>query len=128
MALRVIIENGVSEEIERLTAGNQDRLFDILSDLDDLGLEPEPDRDGWRMTSVRVASLCRAGYEIRRLTLKTNLPGHRFFYHHDAEHGCVYVMVVVVRNDSTYDKPNERHIQMVKRLYNEYYRRQLWLR
>jgi hypothetical protein len=126
MPLRVIVDNDVLDEVAAIAAGNSDRYLKIISDLNDLGLEPEPDTDGWRATSARVVFLWKAGYKVRRLTLKTTLPGHRFFYLHDADHSCVFVMEVALRDDKTYDKMSEPHIQRLRRKYDDYYGRQLW--
>ena len=126
MPLRVIVDNDVENAVAAITTGNPDRYAAILSDLYDLGLEPEPDVNGWRASSTRVGFLWGAGYKVRRLTLKTTLPGHRFFYLHDPDHNCVFVMEVALRDDKTYDKMNEPHIKRLKQKYDDYYGRQLW--
>lgn len=126
MPLRVILDNDVLEQVAAVAANNPERYAGILNDLNDLELEPEPDVNGWRASSARVAFLWKAGYKVRRLTLKTTLPGHRFFYLHDPDHNCVFVMEMALRDDKTYDKMNEPHIKRLKQKYDDYYRGQLW--
>ena len=119
MPLRVSVDNDVLDELADIAAVGSRRYLDIINDLNDLGLEPEPGADGWRATSARVNFLWKAGYKVRRLTLKTTLPGHRFFYLHDPDHAAL-------RDDKTYDKMEEPHIQRLRRKYDDYYGRQLW--
>lgn len=128
MPLKVKVDLDVQKHIEKVTGGDAVRKAAILADLLDLRVEPEPSRDGWRVTSTPVQFLCKAGFDVRRLTLTTNLPGHRFFYLHDPEHETVFVMEAVKRGPKTYDKMEESHIQQVIRKHTEYFGRKLWLK
>jgi mRNA-degrading endonuclease RelE of RelBE toxin-antitoxin system len=122
----VIIHPDVGMQIAHITGGNELQRSRIILDLNELELDPEPPRDGWRVTSSRVQFLRRRGFDIRRLRLETNLPNYRFFYHWDQDHEVVYVMEVVRRNPRTYDRIEEPHIRSVIAKYEEYYRRELW--
>jgi hypothetical protein len=128
MALRLIIHPEVPQFIDAAAGNHLDKKADVLADLEDLKVEPEPGRQGWRASSSRVEFLRKLRMEVRRLTLHTNLPRYRFFYIHDTAHGVVYVMDMAKRNPKTYDKIEEPHIQRVIAKYRDYYRRQLWQR
>lgn len=124
--MRVFIHPDVETRITELTEGQLWRRTAILGDLQDLEFEPEPSRQAWRVTSMPTELLRRRGLNVRRLTLSTNLPDHRFFYLHDAEHQFVYIMEVVKRTKKTYD--DAPHIRNVAAKYSEYYREHLWLK
>lgn len=120
------VDQDVLEGLELITEGDSDRFARILRDLQDLKLEPEPSKQGWRLSSSRVEFFLTEGLEVRSLTLKTNLPGYRFFYHFDGTHDVVYVMEIAKRNKKTYD-PLAPHVERIRVKYEDYYGRQRWL-
>jgi len=124
--LRVIIHEDVDLTIDRIVGGDLVRKLRILKDLDDLVLDPEPPKGGWRWSSSRVGFLYEEGRQVRRLKLHASLPKYRFFYHHDPTNEVVFVMAVVQRDRRTY-APGAAHIQLIRERYDEYFERKLWL-
>ena len=120
------VDQDVLDELELITGGNSYRFARILRDLQDLELETEPSKQGWRLSSSRVGFLWTEGLEVRSLTLKGNLPNYRLFYHFDGTHDVVYVMEIAKRNKKTYD-PRAAHVERIRAKYEDYYGRQRWL-